>query len=308
MANEITQVGAIKVFLTGADNAVGHATTRQLSAAGYRVVSATVGTQGARHVRADGGIPAYPDLLRAGELRSAMLAAEADVVINLAPQDANHATPGGAHWDARLLTEGTAALVEASTAAGVKFIIHASYVFAGSDDESAESLIDVARTGEQLVLGGSVPACVLRFGFVYGADSPELIALRNRLKMGRSVPGGNPHAHAHWIYAEDAAEAVMLAAQKQPAGAILTVVDGQPASPVEFMGYFAETQGFSRPASGSRPDLRALLLGETPVDVSALHVHANSADAQSLLDWTPRHKDYHQGIDDLLLSWRAIGA
>lgn len=309
MANEIVQDVSMKVFVTGATTAAGRAVTRQLSAAGHRVFGTTSGgLEGARAVRSDGGIPAYPNLLSAGELRSAIVASEADVVVNLAPQVANHIEFGEDQWDTHLLTEGTAALVEGSTAAGVKFIIHTSYLFAGGEDEVADSLIDAARTGEQLALGGSVPACVLRFGFIYGAESPELVTLRAKLKLGRPVSSGDPHAHASWIHAADAAAAVVLAAKRQPAGVTLNVMDDHPISATEFLTYFAESQGFSRPSSGSRPNLRTLITGVPALDVSRIHVHADSTETKSLLGWSPRFKDYHQGIDDLLLTWRAMGA
>ena len=41
----------------------------------------------------------------------------------------------------------------------------------------------------------SVPGCVLRMGFVYGAESPELVATRDTLLMGRMIdcgPGRQP--------------------------------------------------------------------------------------------------------------------
>ena len=36
----------------------------------------------------------------------------------------------------------------------------------------------------------------------------------------------------------------------------------------------------------------------------SLNPHASSADAKTKLGWSPRFADYHQGIDDVLLSWR----
>ncbi|MBK8021607.1 MAG: NAD-dependent epimerase/dehydratase family protein [Chloroflexi bacterium] len=306
MANEITQAGALKVLLTGATGAAGRAAVRLLSAQGYHVVGATTaGFEGSKQVREDGGIPAYPNLLRAGELRSAMLTAEADVVVNLAPQMANHALRGGDDWDPRLMAEGTAALVEAATAANVKYLVHTSYMFAGGEDEVAEPLIRAARTGEQIVLGSSVPACVLRFGFVYGAASPELIAARKSMAKGRAVPGGDPHAHGYWLYAEDAANAIHQALLRRPTGVTLNISDGHPASVMEFMSYFADAQGLTPPSKGSRQSLRAMFTGEAPLDVSRIHVHAEAGDADKEFGWAPRYASYRQGIDDVLLSWRA---
>jgi nucleoside-diphosphate-sugar epimerase len=158
MANEITAPGGSgSVLLTGGASAVGRAAIRQFLAAGYRVFAAVDNTDSARAIRADGAIPVYPNLLRAGEVRAAIDAAGADIVVNLAPQAANHGLPAeqwGADWIA-LITRGTQAIMEAATAAGVKFVVHTSPLFAGGhgESEAAAALIDAARTGEQLVLG-----------------------------------------------------------------------------------------------------------------------------------------------------------
>ncbi|MBL8134787.1 MAG: NAD(P)-dependent oxidoreductase [Anaerolineae bacterium] len=307
MANEITQAGALKVFLTGAASAAGRAAVRLLSARGYRVFGATSQSMdGARTVRADGGIPVYADMLRAGELRSAILSAEADLVINLAPQSANHGILGGNPWDSRLLIEGTAALAEAAASAGVKYLVHTSYVFAGGDDEAAASLIEAAQAGERSALEGGVPACVLRFGFVYGGDSPELSEARRVMAKGRSVAAGDPNAHGYWLHTADAASAVLAAVQQQPVGVTLNIADAHPASALEFMNYFAEAQGLTRPSRGSGMSLRALLSGATTADPAKVHVHADLTEAQTVLSWSPRFVDFRRGIDDVLLSWRAL--
>jgi hypothetical protein len=36
-----------------------------------------------------------------------------------------------------------------------------------------------------------------------------------------------------------------------------------------------------------------------------LHAHISNDDAKEKLGWSPRFPGYQQGIDDMLLSWRA---
>ncbi len=311
MPNEITEIAPLNVFITGATSALGRELVRRLSAAGHHVVGATSGYENAALVRADGGIPAFPDLMRAGELRSVMVGSKTDVVINAAPQIANHLPQHPAHWDAALLDAGTAAVVEAAAAAEVKYLIHTSYAFADAhvddhDEHTADlaQLLTAVRAGEQHVLDQKVPGCVLRFGFLYGAESPELIAVRDTLTMRRPLDSGSADSHALWIDVPDAASAVIAALTVQPTGALLNIVDDQPLSPAAFLNYFAQSQGLAAPEP---PPRFAFWAQPKPAQVAlmALSPHADNAEAKTVLGWSPRFPTSEQGIEDLLLTWRA---
>ena len=304
MANEIVENASLSVFVTGATGALGREVVRRLKTAGHRVTGATNGYENAALVRADGGIPSYPDLLRTGELRSVMQAAKADVVINCAPQLANHLPQVRPQWNPRLMDEGVSALLDAAKAAGVKFVVHTSYAFADAESEELEALLHAVRAGEQKVLNGDVPGAVLRMGFVYGAESPQLVTVRDTLLAGKTVDCGPDNAHALWINAPDAARAVIRAAESRPAGLLVTVAEDQAVSPAGFLSYFAQSQGMSAPgrapryAAWSQPS-------KEQVALMGLNAHGSNADTKEKLGWSPRFASYQQGIDDLLLSWRA---
>ncbi len=308
MANEITETAPLNVLVTGATNALGRELVRQLSAAGHKVVGTTNGYENAALVHADGGIPGYPDLLRAGELRSLLTAFKTDVVINAAPQTANHLPQLPAAWDVQLVNQGAAALVEAAQGTDVKFIIHTSYAFAGESSEPLAAFLSAVKAGEQAILHGSIPACVLRLGFIYGAQSPELTSVYDLLMAARPLDVGNAHSHACWIAAADAASAIAAVVTVRPAGAVLNIVDDQAASPAAFLTYFAQSQGLSVPRPAPRFAVWAQPKPEQ-VALMSLSPHATNAEAKEKLGWQPRFADFHQGIDDALLSWRtASGA
>lgn len=291
------------VFLTGAAGGLGREVTRRLVAAGYRVTGVGSGSADAVKVRAAGGIPAYPNLYRAGELRSVMIGAGAKIVINLAPQLPNHVPQVAAQWDEQL-AEATTALMEASAQAGVEYVIHTSYAFADARDDDAKAVLRATRAAERVALNGSVPACVLRFGFLYGGESDELIQLRDTLRTGRPILAGPDDTHAQWVHITDAARAVMLAVEQRPTGTLFNIVDDQPVSPSAFLNHFVDSLGFSL-ASGLPQFALRRMLPKAQLAILNLNTHADNTAAKETLGWKPRFTSYKQGIEDTLLSWRA---
>lgn len=300
----MTQTAPLSVFVTGASGALGREVTRQLSAAGFRVTGATNGYENAALVRADGGIPAYPDVMRAGEMRSVILASKAEIVVNAAPQLYNHLPQVRGAANPRLMDEGVSALLEAAQAAGVKYIVHTSYAFADADSEALESLLEAVKAGEDKVLHGGIPASVLRMGFVYGAGSAALVAARETLLQGKPLDPGSSSAHCAWTNAPDGARAVMAAIQQRATG-LYTIVEDEMASPAAFLNYFASSQGMNAPrpaprfASWAQPTKEQIAL-------MSLNPHVSSSEAKAKLGWQPRLPTFREGIDDTLLSWRAV--
>jgi nucleoside-diphosphate-sugar epimerase len=300
-----------RVFITGAASLLGTTLTRHLRQAGHAVIGTVNGKAEAARIRADGGIPAYPDLMRAGEIRAAMtaLGKENVIAVNLAPQLANHAPFFPVKWDEtiRVLDEGTPALIDAARMVGVEFLIHGSYAFAElhSDDDTLVPVLSAVRRAESLVLNSGIPALVLRFGYVYG-DSDALRGLLSTLKAGRPVFTSDAHAQAAWVEAHDAARAIIAALDARPEGRTLTVSADRSASPAEFLAHFAAEHGLSAPtASPLTAPLARLSLGAAQYALLNAHSHADNATAKSALGWSPRFTTLQSGLDDMLLTWRA---
>lgn len=306
------------VFITGASTAIGHNVIRRLVEAGYRVTGAVRTSDEAKELRAVGALPAYPGEFRDGELRSALKAAQATVLVHLAPQALNHVPHINARWEdaERMLNEGTHALVRAADAAGVQYLIFVGYAFAGEQahdhghddhgghDEEEPSIVDAARAAEQVVLHSSVPSVVLRAGYIYGPHSPETIALRNALKGLTPVPTGDEHASANWIHADDLASAIQAAIEKHPTGLTLDIVDNTPASPAAFVGYLAQSINLSVP-SGKGGLFSRPRPGKTQAALLSRSVHASNAKAREALGWTPHYPSYREGLDQTFLVLRA---
>lgn len=324
------------VFLTGATTPIGRETVRQLVRAGYRVVGATEGSDGAAKVRADGGMPAYPDPTRAGELRSAIAAADARIIVHLEMARHNIAPFSRPTWDADAVRAAGHAIIEAAKASDAAHLIFGSALLAGVDTggehpPAAEiaAIVDALRAVESAALASGIPTLVLRFGYAYGADSDDLQAVATAIQTGRPLNvGALPAAHGHtehtdtahhhgasagFVHTADAASAVVRAVENAVSGHTLDICGVEFASPAAFAQRFAAAQGMSLM---SIPPLVARgLAAVSPAarlqnGLLALNIPGDPAPAQSALGWTPRFAQLQPGIDDLLLSWRAaaVGA
>ncbi len=307
------------VFITDATGTTGREVTRQLSRAGARVAGLTQGLDGAAIVRRYGGIPAFCDPFRAGELRSVMQGIEADVAIHLTPQSVNHVPMPGTDWDANTLVRGTEALLEAAREKGLKFLVYTSYAFVYGEnygewvDENAPLLdpgdnafLKAAIEAEQMVLHSGVPACILRAGYVYGAGDA---AFREALREGRPLVVNEEENYANWIYAGDLANAAILAAQQQPTGEIFNIVDDQPVSLAHFIDDFAAAFGVTQAVRVPSLRLPAFAARALTSDMQRflwdISLRVRNEKAKERLGWTLHCPTHREGIEQTLLAWRA---
>lgn len=301
------------IFINGGSSPTGRALVRLLVAAGHRVTATVLNSSEAGQVRQDGALPAYPGLKRAGELRSAITAAKATVVVNLAPTYPYQAPHKVASWDdyTSVVDDGTAAALEAAHALEIEFFVQGSFSFLGGDpqdhgDHEAPSapFIDAAQRAEVLVTKSGLASCILRYGFIYSAESPALHSLRDTLLRGRSFLTGSNHARANWIHAIDAARATALAIAARPAGETLDIVDDRPVTPADFVETFAGLLGVTTPA---QPPVFAqnLMAGAAQRALLAQPSGASNAAAKSRLGWSLQYPTLNAGLEQSLMVWRA---
>jgi nucleoside-diphosphate-sugar epimerase len=306
----------MNVFVTGASSPLGLAVIRRLAGEGNKIYGMAGGVQDAKTVRSLGGMPVYADLSRASEIRSVLKMAAADALIHLEPMLTNGLPFRPARWNPRELLEQTTALVEAAQDAGAKFFIYTSYAFlyAPSEwpvDEMGEMLpdeddplVEAAIEAEKRVLSATIPACVLRAGFIYGPTLPETIALGETLRTARPVASGSDDHYANWIHVDDLAEAIALTAKVQPGGAILNVVDDQPTPSARFLATFADELGVKGPGRGPS-FVDRLLSGRINSSLLERSAQARNDLAKRVLGWSPKFPTQVEGINDTLLTWRA---
>ncbi len=314
--------GRLSVYITGATTAPGLALLRALVARDHYVSGSAATLVEAQRLRAAGALPVYINERDAGELAGALRLTEAKVLIHAAPLVASSLLPDEQQLAAALdsLGAGTAALLTAAAACDDCFIIHCSHACLYGDTQGeavsedaalagAGALFEAAVAAEQVMLAAATPACILRAGLLYGPESASLSALRAALLDGGGLPPGIAQGMASWLHFEDLALAVALAAEQQPAHAILNVADDRPATRSAFLEHFAQRMGLLPPQPGRFGAVLHML--RRPAAGSALLASAfsvSNARIRATLGWAPQYADVESGLEQTLLAWRAAAA
>jgi nucleoside-diphosphate-sugar epimerase len=204
-----------RIFLAGASGAIGRRLVPLLRQAGYAVTGMTRSASKAELIRQLGAEPAIADAFDYAATEAAIRAAGPAIVIHqltdlpagLDPARMSEAIAR----NARLREEGTHNLVRAAAAAGVRQLVVQSIAWAyapgptphresdpldlGAEGDRAISVHGVAAL-ERWALSGPLPACVLRYGRLYGPGTGSDAAM-----------AGFPAVHV-----DAAAQAAVLAA------------------------------------------------------------------------------------------------
>jgi len=313
------------VFVTGAATELGREVIKQLVDRGHHVTGMIHRRSEAAAVNSDGGLPLVTDPANAVEIERALHIAEADVVLNLTPQKSNTLLHDGHGWRSldKTLPLQTAALLQAANACGVKFLIHGSYAFLygstqdGDGDRVTEAtplpssardhLAAAAIEAEKMVAGNKqFPVCIMRFGYLYGPQSRDLALYETSFKRYRPYYAGPKEHRANFVHFADAARALILAGEKQPANATINVVDGSAVSFGTFIDTFAQALGRKKPR---RIPIWAVRFAPliTSQQVKQLKLHAAQVDnsrARQLLDWTPLYPSCREGLAQTVRVWR----
>lgn len=310
----------MNIFVTDASSGIGRAVVKAFSARGHRVTGTTaLGTVGAEVIRAAGGIPTYSNLARAREIKSLMQMAAAEVVVHLAPQSYNQLPQSRMDWKMAhpTLVETTNTIVEAAGWVNAQKVILPAFSYIYGDaggawvDEkspvdSSNPLFAAALEAEAAVLDGGVSGYVLRSGYVYSPYSAGLIAAADAIRTGKPLAAGA--GLAGWTHASELAQAVLRAAEHHAepglVGLIYNIAGETPASADQFIETLANALGLPRPGQPNRL-MRLLMPDEIQDALLSSSARIKTERAQMELGWTPRFARLQDGIDEVLLHWRA---
>ncbi len=307
----------MKVFIAGANGALGTRVLQRLVASGHDVVGLTRSAAGARSITDLGAAAVVGDLLDAERMRDVVAQASPEIVFELV----NALPPQGprrfSDLDAtnRLRAEGTAVLLSAAIAAGARRFVAESVIFAyGYGDlgtapltedapvqrrspvPAGQPALDAMHRQEEQVLtasaAGDIEGIVLRVGAYYGPVPSTAFFVQMLRRRLLPVPSGDGPLLS-FIHIDDAADAVVLAAERGRPGNIYNVVDDEPASLATLLDALAEAAGAKRPLrlppSALKLGGRYLgLVGETNLVVS-------NAKLKHDLGWRPAYPSCREG-------------
>lgn len=317
-APETTEAQAPPVlFITGGSQGVGLWVARAALKAGYKVLAATTeGTAGAVRIRAMGALPVYPDLTRAGELKSVMTIATPDVVVNCDPQSLVSVPQHRVdyHALAQKVRASTETLAQVSAELDVPTLVHlsAGYLYgetgAQAIDETGaidtgNDVYSALQAAEAAVQEADLTAYILRTGYLYSGESHALQALAEKLRAGQGVIDGK--GHANYVHESDLAQAIMHLIDPETAteAGVYNVATDQHLTHHDFLLTFGELFGVGQPSGIPSfmerfridPFQKTLVGQSTVLDNSKLQATG----------WHAQYPTVTAGIEQALLIWRA---
>lgn len=230
--------------------------------------------------------------------------ATGSVHINIAGQQANTLLHDGHAWKefARTALAGARRAMKADA----NFLVHASFAFVHGrpPKDPLRSIAETIVECESLVLSGSLPACVVRLGYLYGPESRDMRAYRAAFRLGRPYWAGPPKALQYYLHQFDAVSALLAAGKPRNAGKLFYAVDAKPVSFMQFMDYFARGIGRRFPLHVpllAKPVIK-LIVREEHMQQAALAMPAR-APLRRVPGWKPVYPNYRRGLDQIIEAW-----
>ncbi|WP_280459614.1 NAD-dependent epimerase/dehydratase family protein [Nocardia carnea] len=286
----------MKVFVTGATGALGCHAVPALIGAGHTVTGLARNAAKAAALRTQGAEPVTVSLFDCDRLKEAF--AGHDAVANLAtalPPSSKFLDNRAWAENARVRTEGSAAVVAAAGAAGVDRLIQESVCMIYRD--RADQWIDeqwptddfpLARTNHaaeantQRFMDAGGTGVVLRFGLFYGPESVHSREFLTMARRGIAPMFGRGDSFVSSIQLADAGEAV-AAALEVPAG-VYNVVDDHPITKYQYADAIAHAAG--RTHYLRAPGRLAALLGARTTSLTR-SLRVSNAKFREATRWSP---------------------
>jgi nucleoside-diphosphate-sugar epimerase len=319
---ESNSKNSFNIVVTGADTELGRETIEQLVAEGHRVTGIVQTSKNTTIFNKLGVVTAKANLEKASDLKAIFQAANAEVVLNLAPQVPNTLLHDGHNWKDydRILPATTTALIEALSDRVIRLFVHTSYAFLYGNVDNAtedtplsvpseEPIFLAAIQAEKAIANSSLPACVLRLGYLYGPQSEDLKKYEFSFKLRRPYFAGAEEKLMNFLHYSDAAKAISAIVERQPVGEVFNIVDGTPTAFANFIDSYALKLGYSKPSHiplWTAP-LARLIIQLQQMELLDISTRISNEKINQRLGWSPQYKDYKEGLKQTINTWRDRG-
>lgn len=299
--------------MTGATGVLGQPTLRLLLARGHPV-TALVRSEASAHIVAGlGGKPIIGDLFDSDVVRMAMEGAES--VLHLATAIPKKAAPSAGDWamNDHIRSEGTRNLLDAAQGRKLySFVVQSVAFLYGDtrgewkreDDPLPRKVARHLRSAAEMEANAlaeykvnATPVVILRGASFYAPTAYHTRAMLDALQHRRLPIIGTGNQYWHWIYADDMARAVVLAAEHPAPGEIFNVADDWAFHAADGLNYIAAQ--LNAPAPFKMTKLLAQTLGGGTASFLAQSARYRTDKIKKMLGWTPRYPTYREGFAEI---------
>jgi nucleoside-diphosphate-sugar epimerase len=293
---------------------VGTPLVRQLIEAGHEVTGMTRTPEKADELRAAGAEAAVADALDADAVRSALVAAQPEVIVNELTEIPERFDPKARLESTdRIRVEGTRNLLAAAEPAGARRMVAQSIAFLYAPegdvlkDEEARPFTDapagfknsvaaLLEMEDMVTRAPDLEGVVLRYGYFYGPGTHYApgASLAEEVERRRFPIVGRGTGVFSFIHVDDAAAATVAAVERGRPG-VYNVVDDDPAPMREWVPAYAESLG-ARPPRRVPKLLARLLAGPFVATMGTELRGASNAKAKRELGWEPRWPSWREGF------------
>ena len=297
----------MSILVVGGTGTLGRPVVRRLVAAGIEVRGLARSSTNEATLRHLGAKPVRGDLFDAAGMTRALAGCKRLLHLATKIPPVREATRMAA-WteNDRIRTHGTRVLVDAALAAGGTGLVYPSLCLTYSDQGAAWIDTDTdLQPGTDMLLstvtaekevsrfstkGGR--GVVLRMGSFYGPDAPNTIDALALARRGMAMLMGARSAYFSLIWVEDAAAAVVVAAQNAPAG-VYNVVDDDPLTRGDLAGLMASAVG--RKTLFLTPRWLARLAGGRAIEPLTRSQRVTNRGFRDATGWVPDMRSAREG-------------